>query len=244
MKDFKKIVRVTNPVPVNNRPLLGDVLKSVGKLPGSSVVLGIPMDDKERPVMLDAHDPKAPNIIVWDKKARQGLNVLRVVAEYLFRFHSKFGHRAKGIEFIVLTMYAEDWGELNEYGMGMKGDTSCIGIIPFFSELAEKVIAGLAQWVAERHSHSKQPVIILVDGLENLDKMGDGFKFHIRYLMDMGRSKNVYFIGTANKKNFHQVQDWMDRFQREIYGMDVEHEFEYVEKGGSIFFYAPLTEIL
>lgn len=242
---MKEIKKVTSVVPRNSRPLLRDVMKSIGKLPGHSVVLGMPIDEyDDRPMMLNAHDPDAPNIVVWDKKARQGLNILKVVAEYLFKYHGKMAYKSRGIEFIVLTLYAEDWGELNEYGMGMKGETSCIGIVPFFSELAEKLMAGLAKWVTERHSHAKQPVIILIDGLENLNKMSDGFKLHTRYLMDLGRTKNVYFIGTASKKNFHQVQDWLDGFQREIYGMDVEHEFEYVEKGGSIFFYTPLTEIL
>jgi hypothetical protein len=240
---MNKIIQVTKKAVINNRPSLRRVMESLSPIPGHAVVFGISNGDG-LPVYLNAQDTSAPNIVVWDKLARQSVQILKVIAEYLFQYHAKVGFNAKGIEFVVLTLYPEDWGELNKYGMGMMGKTSCIGIIPFYSDLAEKVIEGLAKWVHERHNSSKQPVIILVDGLENIEKMSESFKNHFRYLLDLGRTKNVYIIGTSSKNKFAVIQKWLDGFQREIYGMDVSDEFEYVLGKDTLIFYTPRTELL
>jgi hypothetical protein len=240
MNDTKEITLTNN--QIIDVPRLASIVEALRPVPSSLVMFGMAQDGY--PVWLDTSDKNASNTVVWDKKARQGLRILRVISEYLFRFHQDIRYdKTYGIEFVVLTTHPEDYGELNDYGMGMRGKTSCIGIIPFFSELSEKVIAGLAAWVAERHNHSKQPVIVLVDGLENVNSMSDGFKFHFRHLLDLGRSKHVYVIGTASKRNFSMVQNWLDGFQREIYGRDVEVEFEYMVGKETILFYTPMAEL-
>jgi hypothetical protein len=241
MANFNKIVKASQAKVINHRPSLKSVVNTIGHLPGHAIMIGM---DGEIPVLWNVRDTTAPNIIVWDKLARQSLNILKVIAEYIFSHHARIGYKAEGVEFVVLTLYPEDWGELNKYGMGMMGKTSCIGIIPFFSELADKLMDGLARWANERHNSSKQPVVVLVDGIENVNKMGEEFQNHFRFLLDMGRRKNVYVVATSSKKNFHQVQDWLDGFQREIYGMDVEDEFELVEGKTNIIFYTPRTELL
>mgnify|MGYP001563291549 FL=1 len=220
-----------------NRPILSKIVEWITPLPDYAVLLGMANDGF--PVLLNAQDTGSNNIVIWDKLARQSLHILKVISEYLF-----FHHKSKEIEFIVLTLYPEDYGELNKYGMGMKGKTSCIGIIPFGSKLAEQVMAGLAGWIHERHNSSKQPVIVLVDGLENVEKMSVEFQNHFRYLLDMGRRKNVYVVGTSSKSLFHKVQKWLDGFGIEIYGKDVEYEFEFLEGKNSILFYTPRTEMI
>lgn len=230
-------IKLTSSSVEISRPTLRKVVEWVGALPGYVFMLGMAKDGL--PVLFNAQDKKTNNIVIWDKLARQSLHILRVISEYLFYHHKK----AEGIEFIVLTLYPEDYGELNKYGMGISGKSSCIGIIPFGSQLAEKVIEGLAKWVFERHNSSKNPVIVLVDGLENVNKMSEEFQNHFRFLLDMGRNKHVYIVGTTSKKNFQKVQKWLDGFGREIYGMDVDYEFEYLDGKNTVLFYTPRTEI-
>ena len=240
MNDTKSVVPVNN--AMISLPKLATIVEWIQRAPSQWVMFGVAQNG--RPVWLDTSDTKASNIVVWDKNARQGLRILKVISEYIFRFHKTIRYdKSHGVEFVVLTTHPEDYGELNAYGMGMTGKTSCIGIIPFFSEIAEKVIGGLAKWVGESHNHSKQPVIVLVDGLEHVSQMSEGFKFHFRHLLDMGRSRHVYIIGTTSRKHFADVQEWLDGFQREIYGRDVDFEFEYVTKGETILFYTPMTEL-
>lgn len=214
-------------------------------MPGDAVVLGI-MNERGLPfpVLWDLKGKESKNIVIWDNLAKQGLSILKTIAEYVFRYHKDCGYKGSNVEFLVLTLYSEDWGELNQYGMGMGGNTSCIGIIPFASKLAETVIRGLAHWSHEPHQHAKQPVILIIDGLENLEKMSDNFKYDLRYILYHGHKKNVFVIGTARKNNFHKVQAWLDGFQAEIRGRDFEGEFDIVEGKDLVTFYSVETEMI
>lgn len=227
------------------QPSLKKVLDFCGLLPGEAILLGVAND--ELPVLLNAFSNEPCNVVIWDKLAKQGLQILKVIAEYVFKHRSKFGLRPKKVEFVVLTHYPEDWGELNKYGMGMRGNTSCIGIIPFYSELASTVIRGLCTWINERHGASKSPVIVLIDGLENITTMKESFKVDFQYLLHSGYEKNVYVIGTSSKKNIQKVQRWLEDFQMEVYGCDFDRRFdnffEYEKDGKKIYFFAPETEI-
>lgn len=235
----------TNAITLSNRIIkavkrlsLREFVKSMDYLPGKSVLFGIATDGA--PVLLNVNDSKASNVIVWNKLARQGLRILKVIAEYLFLHHD----RKDGIEFVVFTNRPNDWGDLNMYGYGSNSKTACIGIIPFHSQLAEIVMEGLARWAHENHKASKSPVILLIDGMENIEKNSDDFKFHLRGILMMGRTKHIYTVGTSHKSHFRKVQEWLDGFQREIYGCDVEDVFEYVEGKESLIFYTPITEMI
>lgn len=218
-------------------------VSSLGKIPGRSILLGISKKDG-LPVLMNSGDKNAPNIVIWNKLAKQGLKILKVIAEYLFRFHSIIGYKPAEIEFVVLTDHAEDWGELNNYGLGSKDRTPCIGIIPFHSTLSDILMRGLARWTSESHTMSRSPVIVLIDGMETLMNMSEDFKLDFRFLLLRGRNRHIYIIGTAYKKNFHRIHQWLDGFQREIYGSDFPDTFEYVEGQESLFFYTPITEMI
>lgn len=239
MKSTQIVLKVFNKaLEISRRLSLREFVKEIGKLPGKSVLFGVAKDGQ--PVLLNVDDSQASNVVIWNKLAKQGLRILKVVAEYLFLHHK----REDGIEFVVFTTHPDDWGDLNGYGFGSNSKTACIGIIPFHSQLAEVVMGGLARWTHENHRASKSPVIILIDGLENIEKNSDEFKFHLHYILFSGRTKHIYTVGTSNKNHFHKVQEWLDGFQREIYGSDVEDVFEYVEGKESLYFYTPKTEMI
>lgn len=236
------ILKVTQKSAKYKVPYLREILENFRPMPEEAVMLG--MADDGLPVLINAKDSHTPNIIIWDKLARQGLLILKVIVEYVFRFRKLVSFKPTEVEFVVLTLHSEDWGELNEYGMGMRGNTSCIGIIPFSSALANKVIRGLAKWIHEPHQSSKHPVIVLVDGLEHLSKMDRDFKTDFRYILTKGRKKNVYVVGTASKKNFAKVQEWLDGFGAEIYGGDVDTDFQMEMGKETILFFTPMTEVV
>lgn len=215
------------------------MVKQNNPFPQQSIIFGVAEDGQPMAWTVNgSQNPK--NIIVWDKLVGQGLKIIKVIAEFIFRYRNK-----TQMEFIVLTTNPEEWGELNKYGMGMSGETSCIGIIPFYSELADKVLSGLARWTTEMHKSTKHPVILLIDGMENLNRISDDdFKSHLRCILQLGRKKNVYVVGTANKKNFAQVQDWLDGFQQEIYGQNAIDVFETMIEKEVIYFIVPETEII
>jgi hypothetical protein len=213
-------------------------MKSIGPFPAFSVWLGIAEDGL--PVCINTADEKSPNVVVWDKSARQSLSLLKVVCEYIFT-----NRHQDGIEFVVLTTHPENYGKLNEYGMGTNSKTSCIGIIPFNSQLSDVVVAGLSRWIHEKHTSAKHPVVILIDGLENVGQMSEDFRNNFQHILDLGRTRNVFVIGTSSKNNFRKVQEWLYGFQVEMYGRDLPNEFEYSQgKKNVIIFYTPKTELL
>jgi len=218
--------------------VLSEVVKRNSPFPTEGIIIGEPVTGG-KPIAIDTFSSKSPNIIVWNKLLGQGLKILKVIAEFIFRYRNK-----AQMEFIVLTRHPEEWGELNKYGMGINGDTSCIGIIPFYSELAGKIVAGLARWSSENHKSRNHPIILLIDGMENLEKMDEDFCNHLRCVLDIGRRKNVYVVGTADRKNFAKVQKWLDGFQKEIYGSDAINLFETMIEQEVVFFITPETELI
>jgi hypothetical protein len=220
-----------------HRSVLSEVVKRNKPFPHNGVLFGVAEDGM--PMAFDAHSSKSPNIIVWNKLVGQGLKILKVIAEFIFRYRTK-----TQMEFIVLTSSAEEWGELNKYGMGVNGETSCIGIIPLQSELSNKVLYGLARWVSEPHEEANHPIIVLIDGMENLSRVSQDFRDHFRCILQIGRRKNVFVVGTSDKKHFRQVQEWLDGFQQEIYGSDAVDLFETMVRKEIIYFVAPNTELI
>jgi len=237
MVNIKSALVTQNNVFVHMKVELSKVLNFIGKLPSEAIFFGMAKDGL--PVLWNVKNEEPNNIVIWDKLHRQGLRLLKCIAEYVF-VHKQDDK----VEFVVLTNSVEDWGELNRYGMGMTGNTSCIGIIPFNSELAHTVLLGLCQWINESHKSSKAPVIVLIDGMETLDKMNMDFRTNFRYLLTSGHKKNVYVIGTASKRHFAQVQDWLDGFHFEINGRNIEEFFEIIEDNENIVFYVPVTETI
>lgn len=236
MNATNAIIRVTESIiDMTERLSLRQVVEKIRPVPNHLILVGMAEDGE--PVWLNSQN--SPNVIIWDKLARQGLRILKVIAEYLF-----LNKKREQLEFLVLTLYPDDWGDLNKYGMGMDGTTSCIGVVPFHSELARKVVNGLSRWIHEKHNGTKQPIVVLIDGLENLEEMSDDFKIDLRYIFARGQSKRVYIVGTAHKKNFHKVQEWLDGFQVAVYGKDVADTFQMEEGTNTVLFYAPKTEIL
>jgi len=221
----------------NLKVKLSKVLSMLGRLPDEGVFMGLASDGL--PVLLNVYDNEKKNIVVWDKLYKQGLRMLKVLAEYVF------SHRKEvDVEFVVFTTNVEEWGELNKYGMGMTGNTSCIGIIPFGSELANTVVRGLAKWINEKHEASKKPVVVLVDGLENLNRTNQDFQTDFRYVLLQGYRRNVYVVGTADRDSFNQVHDWLGGFSAEIYGCQVENVFQMMEDKKEIYFLVPQTEMI
>lgn len=231
------MLSTNNKLLLQTKRVLSEVVKLNKPFPKEGVIFGVKEDGT--PMAFDTHSPRSPNIFVWNKVVGQGLKILKVIAEFIFRFRRRIN-----MEFVVFTLSPEEWGELNKYGMGAKSDTSCIGVIPLSSDLALKIMAGLARWTTEPHGNSTHPIIILIDGMEHLARMDDEFKNHFRCILDIGRKKNLFVVGTSSKKHLKKVQQWLDGFQQEIYGSDAVDLFETMIRSEIVYFVAPTTEMI
>lgn len=198
-----------------------DKRNKVGTLPQEAILLGMAEDGL--PVLFNITSPDSPNIMIWDKSPKQGLRILKTIAEYILN-----SHRGNRVEFLVLTRFPEDWGNLEKYGMGYSGDTSCIGIIPFYSDLAGRFVESLCSWITDKNI-AKNPIILLIDGMENVNRMEDKFQECLIRILFTGRPKNMYVVGTSKMKYFDEIKFWLRGFQHDIHGSDVENVFQMLE---------------
>jgi len=184
----------------DNRPTIDDVMDSIGPIPSEAVFLG--MADDGFPVMLSTFMSSA-NILIWNGEA----SFLKMVADFIMNY------KGKGeMEFVVFTNNTEEWeflaGETN-----FKKDTPCIGVIPFWSDLADQILLGLAGWVNQgiRPNHS---IVVLIEGVENILKMPLESKQNFHYIFLRGKDRKVVAVGTAPKgvdllglqEMFHNVE--------------------------------------
>lgn len=191
----------------NDRPTLEEVLEDIGPLPTESVLLGMANDGL--PMLLDAyhtHLADTPNVLVWNGES----SFLKMVAEFIL--HTK--HKRE-MEFVVFTNNTEEWEFLANKTNTQK-NTPCIGVIPFWDDLADQVLLGLASWIQGKVKPN-HAVIVLIEGVENVLKMDLDARQNLNYIFLRGRNKRVFAIGTAPKD-----VDLMGL--QNAFGLKVEHE--------------------
>lgn len=229
----RKIVKAKNNSEIIT---LENYVKFLGILPHEAVLIGIAED--ELPVMFNVLDKTTSNVIIWDMVEGKGLKILKVVSEFLFKYHN---NDVVDAEFLVITQSPTSWEGLNELGMGVNGKTSCIGVVPFYGDLVEKLLDGLVRWI-EDFKGSKKPIMVLIDGLENIDKLSTESQRNFHRILTDGRKRNVYVISTAMMKNGKDVEKWMGYIKYHVIARP-DDWFETREGNDTLLFFAPETEI-
>ena len=232
----KVVVRKDNPIVVT----LKEALRDVGPLPHEVAFLGVASDTL--PVLFNMTDRDTSNIMIWDMVKGKGLKVLKVVSEFLFKHHS---NDVVDAEFLVITQSPSDWEGLNQMGMGVNGKTSCIGVVPFYDEMTNKLLEGLVAWIHNQSKHrgSRKPIMVLVDGLENMKDLDTDAQRNFHHILTTGRKHNVYVISTAMLKDGKDVEKWMGYIKYHVVARP-DNWFETRESSGdTLLFFTPETEI-
>lgn len=217
---------------------LGEVCKSVGILPADSVLIGMAIDNL--PVLMNISTAgHQANLVIWDKIIGQGMGILKTAIEYITRYKDQKKYYT---EFVVMTNNTAEWEGLSENKMGVWDKDSCVAIVPFWDKIAEKVLFALAGW-SNGKREARKPVILFIDGLENIMDMEGDSQHNLRHVLGYGHKRGIYVIATANSKNREKLSGWMEGFQAEIYGQDAIRWFEMTEGKDMVLFYAPVTEI-
>lgn len=214
---------------------LAELYEKIAPLPRDSILFGMATD--QEPVLMSVSETKGSNVIVWDRIVGQGIKLIKCAIEFILRY--KTGKRT---EFVIMSNRTKEWERLNENGLGVWNDNECIAIVPFWDIVADKVLFALAGWTRGIRE-TASPIILFIDGLENIDRMGQDSKNWLRYVMLFGRKKNIYVVGTAKSESREHLQEWMEGFQAEIFGQGKLHWFEMDKPYGTINFYTPRTTI-
>jgi hypothetical protein len=218
-------------------PHLKEVCSKFSPFPPNSIMFGVAKD--ELPVMFDIEPRGSANTMVWDRVVGQGLRLIKVAIEFILMYMDK---KSRHTEFVILSNNTREWLKLAESELGVWSKNECIGVVPFWDVVADQVIFALSGWcVAERGT--KKPVIVFIDGFENVLRMGDKFQHNLKAILTYGRKFGVFVIASARSENRQDLSTWLDFFQAEIYGQGELEWFEMEENKKSILFWTPETTI-
>jgi len=215
-------------------PHLRDVLKEIGPLPHEAVVMGVVAAD-DLPLLFDTSTwGGSPNILVWNGET----SFLKVVAEYILN-RDDYEQEKDEIEFVVFTNNIEEWEFLTNKTNQVK-NTPCIGVIPFWSDIANQVLLALGNWIQEGR-HPNHSVIVLVEGIENILSMDLDSRLNFGHLLMRGGSQRVFTIGTVKSENI--LRGLEDRFKLHASYDESSDMYEFPEGEGIIQIWLPKTSI-
>ena len=227
---------MTNITKLEDKPVISitQLCEMILPLPKNSVLFGMA---EKKPILFNANSEESPNTIVWDRLAGQGLRLIKTAIEFILRYH--IGRR---VEFVVMSNHTKEWSRLNENGLGVWSKNECVAIVPFWDIVSDQILFGMAKWVQEA-DRTNSPVILFVDGLENLDRMSRESQNWFHYICVYGRKKHIYVIGTAKSESRVGLIRWTEGFQAEIFGHNKIEWFEMDEKHDTTVFFTPNTSI-
>lgn len=191
---MNSLVRITDRI---ERPRLGKVLNEIGPLPREALFMGMASDGL--PVMLNLHDPIPGPILIVSDEPTQFLAVLAAAAVRT--------HDPKELQFNVLS----------DSGFEIADTPHLVGNFAFNELGAVDVIGSLATW-AHANKQSSQSVLLLVEGLPNIERLGPDAVQNFRWLLLRGPSRRVWPYVTLNAKEYTRSISWLGAFRTIVYG--------------------------
>jgi hypothetical protein len=114
------------------------------------------------------------------------------------------------LQFGVVTEHPDEWDEI-------EGPKHRVGIFPANQSSSQDFISSLASW-AHSNRHTKQTILLLVDDLEAIARLGFDTLQDFRWLLARGPSRRVWPIITMNADRYGQVLSWIPLFRTRIFG--------------------------
>ena len=107
-------------------------------------------------------------------------------------------------------MEADEWSALEDI-------PNNVGIFPLHDRSSEDFILSLASW-AHTNKNTRQSVLLLVDGLEEVANLEADVVQSFRWLLLRGPSRRVWPIITLRAERYEQVVSWLQNFRTRIFG--------------------------
>lgn len=227
---------MTNPfaIELKQRILhISEVCKEIMPVPAEAILFGMGMD--KLPVLFSVRDTVSPNTMIWDRIIGQGLRLIKTAIDFILHYKDQSHYPT---EFVIISNNTSEWLKLSENELGVWSKNECIAVVPFWDKVADQVIFALSGWcVASRGT--KMPLLVFIDGFENILRMGEEAQHNLQAVMSYGRKRNIYIIATANSKSRELLSRWLEFFQAEMYGQEQLEYFEMSDHKKSVIFWTP-----
>ncbi|HET9908497.1 MAG TPA: FtsK/SpoIIIE domain-containing protein [Anaerolineales bacterium] len=184
-------------------PTLGEILEEIGTLPREALLLGVASDGL--PILLNLYDSHPGPLIVLGDSGAGKTNFLQTVAKSAIQTH-----HPNDLQYGVITNHIEEWEIIEE-------TPHSAGVFYVGHPNAQDLILSLATW-AHTNKNTRQSVLLLVDGLEDVANLEADVVQSFRWLLLRGPSRRVWPIITLQAENYEQVVSWLQNFRTRIFG--------------------------
>ena len=184
-------------------PTLSEILEEIGPLPREALLLGIASDGL--PILLNLYDSHPGPILVLGDSGAGKTNLLQTVAR-----SAASTHDPNHLQYGVITTHVEEWE-------GMEQTPHNVGVFPVDHPNAQDLILSLASW-AHTNKNTRQSVLLLVDGLEEVANLDSDAVQNFRWLLLRGPARRVWPIIALRAEGHEQVVSWLQNFRTRIFG--------------------------
>jgi hypothetical protein len=185
-------------------PTLNSVLAGAGQLPHTALFLGLAEDGLS--VLLDMNDPvPGPILIVGDETCGK-TSFLQMIARATESMHGP-----ADVQTGVITPHPDEW-------KNFEGSKSVLGVYSTREDSAGELLQSLVTW-AHNNRENKQTILLLVDDLEAVTKLGQEAEQNLRWLLLRGPSRRVWPIITLNASRARNMETWLEFFRTRLFGI-------------------------
>ncbi|CAG1015067.1 hypothetical protein ANAEL_05160 [Anaerolineales bacterium] len=192
-----------SPAPKLGLPTLSSVLADTSPLPHAALFLGMAEDGL--PVLLDLYDPVPGPILIVADQASGKTSFLQMIARATEAMHDP-----ADVQSGIITPRPDEWKNFQD-------SQSVVGVYSTKEESSSELLQSLVTW-AHNNRDNKQTILLLIDDLEAVAKLGQESEQNLRWLLLRGPSRRVWPIITLNASRAHDMESWLEFFRTRLFG--------------------------
>jgi hypothetical protein len=207
--------------PTAGLPSLKSLLAETNSLPEEALYLGLAEDGL--PVLLNLFDPApGPLLVTGDAKSGK-TTLLKMIARAVDLTHSP-----TEVQYCIITNHADEWERFDQ-------SENCVGIYPIQHEATSNILESLVDWAHSNKGTPQSTVLLLVDDLDEVAKLGGLSEQHLRWLLLRGPKRQIWPIVTLNAGKAEPLADWLTFFRTRLFGQTVNSQDAQAVTGTSLF---------
>jgi hypothetical protein len=211
-------VQVAPRTPEPGLPTLSSVLADSSPLPRAALFLGLAEDGL--PVLLDLHDPVPGPILIIADESSGKTSFLQMIARATEAMHDP-----ADVQSGVITLHTDEWKDF-------QNNQSVVGIYSAQENSASELLQSLVTW-AHSNRDNKQTILLLIDNLEAVTKLGQEAEQNLRWLLLRGPSRRVWPIVTLSASRARDMEAWLEFFRTRLFGLTHDEDTSHFIAGDS-----------
>lgn len=193
--------------PEPELPTLKSVLTDIAPLPQEALFLGIAEDGL--PVLLNLYDPVPGPILIAGDQGSGKTKFLKTIARAADMLHAP-----SQVQYGIITSRLDQWKTIH-------GSRNNAGVYETSDDNAKELLQSLVTW-AHHNKGQEQSILLLIDDLDAVLKLGQQAQQNLRWLLLRGTSRRVWTFVAMDAAQAHDLKGWLEFFHTRLFG-NVQH---------------------